>query len=105
MASTQNQKNNTRGRAKLLILLHHEETQGKCCSQFISVSLQSPPLNVTLSNIPSSKMFCIFNRKMCMDSELRWTELLCEEVCVDTLTKSLEFMNFAIRPDQEHAPT
>lgn len=75
MASTWNQKNPTWTRAKLLILWHHEENQGKCCSQFISVPLQSYPLNVTLNNIPSSKIFCIFNRKMCVFLKARTLNL------------------------------
>lgn len=62
MASTWNQKN-TWGRAKLLIIQHHKENQEKC-GQFISVSLQSHPLNVTLSNVHHLRCFSIFNRKM-----------------------------------------
>lgn len=85
MASTWNQKN-TWGRAKLLIIQHRKENQEKCCSQFISVSLQSHPLNVTRSNVPSSKMFQYIQQKNVgasqgMDSDKTpWIYELCKKI-------------------------
>lgn len=102
MASTCNQKN-TWGRAKLLILWHHEENQGKCWRQFFSVSSQNCPLSVTLSNVPSSNLHSVYSieKHGCFPRHgLRWAE-----VFVNTLTKPLEYMNFTKRLDQEHTLT
>lgn len=57
MASTWNQKN-TWGRAKL----PKKAKESVVLNSF--VSFQNHPLNVTLNSVPSSKILCIFYRKM-----------------------------------------
>lgn len=74
---------------------HHEGKKGKCYNQFLAGFLQSHPLNVTLQQCPITEDFPYIQQRsvdvsQAMDSDLRCTELLCEEACFNTLKRYLE---------------
>lgn len=98
--STRHQKTNFKahlGWSKTCFRQFHimKEKKGKCYNQFLAGFLQSRPLNVTLQQCPITPDFLYIQQRsvdvsQAMDSDLRCTELLCEEACFNTLKRYLE---------------